>query len=119
MNTDDQVRIVENPEDPATAMAIGTTEGQNAQVVIEFQAPIRQFKMQPVNAAYIGRHLIDCAVALGARVEIKVPKVKLTPEQHAALIVRVEHILRDLAARGRRHDYIARELVDQVLARLD
>lgn len=108
------------PEVPGLApvqLAIGPVEGR---VVMVFQRPMAKIEMDPVNAALIGKNLIDQAVALGARVEIQLQKrTVITKEKFEALVARTQHIIRSLEEKHRRPEHIAREVVEQILAATD
>ncbi len=66
-------------------------------------------------AVAVGKQMIDCAVACGAHVEIKVPKKEITREKHQALVARAMHIITSTLDQGKKPDFIARSVVEQIL----
>lgn len=98
-------------------MAIGV---QNGKVIQSFPRPMLRIDYDPVNAALVGKTLIDHAVALGARVEIKLQKrTVISDEKFKGLVARTQHIIRSMEESHRRPADVAREVVEQLLAATD
>lgn len=104
------------PGEGQVEMIIGTEAGK---VVQRFQRPMAYVLYEPENAAYVGREILNAAVACGAKVQINVPRVKVSREKRDAMIARAAQIHRSLLERNRDPLAIAREVVDQTLAQLD
>lgn len=107
----------------APADASGATEmiikPEGGKVIIRYREPRLWVAFDPTNAVQIGKHLIDCAVALGAQVEIKVPRRKITREQRERLVTRATHVYRSLQEQNRTPAQIARNVVDTILSAID
>lgn len=98
--------------DGKTELTIGPESGR---VVVGFPKPLTWFALDPENAAHVGKALINAAVKCGAKVSISLPQRQLNPLVRTMLVTRVERIQRDMAAKGRKPQFIAEEIVDQVL----
>lgn len=85
------------------------------QVIQRFARPMLFVAYDPVNAANVGKQMIDVAVEGGAQVTIEVKKRQVSDKQRAVLITRVDHILKNLLERGRPRHHIAQQLVDTIL----
>ncbi len=103
-------------EDGNTEMTVFDRDNK---VFLRFKRPMLWVKFDPVNAAMIGKEIIDVAVRCGAQVEIKVPKRPITEQDRAKLIYRVGHIMRDQLEKNKNHAFISRAIVDSVLSEID
>lgn len=108
----DQVQVQEG----AVEMAIGPDKGR---VLVRFKTPQEQIAFDPSNAVAMAKHIIDCAVACGAKVELQVPKRKITERQRNTLVQRSELVMRSMLEKGRRPRQIAYQLVDTILSAVD
>lgn len=88
-------------------------------VILRFREQRLWVGFDPQKAAEIANELLTNAVELGVRVEIKIPKRKITEEQRAKLIVRVGHVIRSTQEQNRRPDIVAKAVVDTLLSAID
>lgn len=91
---------------------------ENGRVVMGFPNPITWFAMDPLNAAQIGRELINAATKLGADVQIIIPKKQITETQRRVLITRVHLVMKNQLEKHIRPERVAQQLVDIVLAEM-
>lgn len=114
--------------DPADSITLpageaGATEmiikAEGGKVIIRYREPRLWVAFDPQNAVQIGKHLIDCAVACGADVQIQVPRRKISREQRDRLVVRTTHIYRSLQEKNTAPGVIARSVVDTILSAIE
>lgn len=105
-----------SPGEGQVEMIIGT---ENGKVVQRFQRPMLYVLYERDNAAFVGRELINAAVACGAQVQLNVPRVRITKEKRDALIARAAQIHRSMREQKKDPLVIARHVVDQLLAQID
>lgn len=101
---------------PDVEMAIGTSNGE---VVVSFRLPQKDVRFKPDNAAHIGKHLIDLACELGAKVVINVPRRQLTPGLIEAMVARAAHVIRSTQDQNRAPNYVARSVVESIIKAID
>lgn len=94
-------------------------DNRSKQVIQRFKQEMLFVAYDLSNAVAVGKQIIDCAVACGAHVEIKVPRRPISREKRQALIARGMHIIRSLQEQGKKPATIAVNLVDQILAEVD
>ena len=100
-----------------TDLAIGTERGQ---VVVRFPKAVREISFDPVNAANVGKHLIDLAVLCGAQVQIKQPaKRVISREERERMITRAMNIYANLTVRNFHPRKRATEVIDSILSMID
>lgn len=90
----------------------------DGQVIMRFREDTSWVAFDPSNAVNVAKAMIDSAVALGANVEIMVPRREVTREQRAKLITRVGHIYRSMSEKNRPLPFIASQVVDTLLEEL-
>lgn len=100
------------PGDGTTSVAIGTNDGH---VVLKYPKPVQWAALDPATAAQVADAMLGAAIDLGARVEIKVPERKYTPQQIEAMRTRVALVMKNLQERGAKPNMVASEIVDIVL----
>ena len=103
-------------DDGTTEMAINPEKGK---IVVRFREPRHWVVLDPSNAAQIGKHLIDCAVACGAEVAIQVPRREVSREKREALVARAMHIIRSTQEQNKPLIIVARSVVDQILSAIE
>lgn len=100
----------------AGEIGVGVGEGvQKGNVILALPAPAKWVGMTPVQAVGIAKDMIDKAVALGAHVEILIPRKPISQTKRTLIVNRVDIVMRSLQEKGRASRYIAEELVDIVL----
>ena len=97
-------------------MIITVHEGR---VVQRFQRAMLYVLYERDNAAFVGREMINAAIACGAQVQINVPRVKISREKRDAMIARAAQIHRSMLEQKKEPLAIARNVVDQLLAQID
>lgn len=116
-NGEDRVDIQTGvPGEGAVNMIIAP---ENGRVVMRFERPMLYVVFERDNAAHVGREIINAAVAVGAKVQINVPRVVISREKHAAMVARAVQINRSMHEQKKDPLVIARTVVDQVLAQID
>lgn len=108
------VRTLPQGDEGMTEMVLFVNP-RTGKVIQRFARPMLFVAYDPVNAANVGKAMIDEAVNAGAHVEIQVKKKQITDKGRAVLITRVDHILKNLLERGRPQHYIAQQIVDTLL----
>lgn len=88
-------------------------------VIQRFQREMLFISYDLSGAVAVGKQMIDCAVACGAHVEIKVPRKEISREKHQALVARAMHIITSTLDQGKKPDFIARNVVEQILNAID
>ena len=106
----------QTPEGGVVEMII-QPEGQR--VIQRFPRPMLWLAYERDNAAHVGKALIDAAVAIGAKVQIKVPPRKISEEKREALVARAYHVHRSMTEQKRPPKDIARHVVDAVLSAIE
>lgn len=107
---------LQGPVSPDVELAIGIDKGL---IVVRFNQPQRALQFKPENAAHIGKHLIDLACALGVKVVINMPRRPVTPELHAAMIARAQHVIRSTQQQNHKPEYVARSVVESIIKAID
>lgn len=102
----------ELPGDGTTTVAIGTNDGH---VVLKYPKPVQWAALDPATAAQVADAMLGAAIDLGARVEIKMPERKYTPQQIESMRARVALVMKNLQERGAKQHIIAAEIVDIIL----
>lgn len=108
--------IAEEVKASAVEMII---KAEGGRVIVRYPTPQLWVAFDPANAVEVGKHLIDCAVACGAKVTIEVPRRQVSREKREALIARVMHVTRSLQEKRRPHAIVAQHVVDSILAAID
>lgn len=96
----------------ATHIAVGTREGR---VLLQFPHQIDYAALDPTNAAYVGKAMIDAAVECGARVEIKTPPPHIPNALRERMVNRCVMLLRNKREAPEADGILAQRLVDTLL----
>lgn len=107
---------LQGPISPDVELAIGILNGR---IVVTFHQPQRALQFKPENAAHIGKHLIDLACELGVQVVINMPRRPVTPELHAMMIARAQHVIRSTQEQNHKPEYVARAVVESIIKAID
>ena len=107
---------LKGPISPDIEMAIGIDKGL---IVIKFHQPQKALQFKPENAAHIGKHLIDLATELGVQVVINMPRRPVTPELHAMMCARAQHVIRSTQEQNHKPEYVARAVVESIIKAID
>jgi len=95
-----------------TEIAVGNRDGQ---VTLLFQYPMNWIALDPTNAAYVGKAIIDAAVDCGARVEIKTPPPQIPNALRERMINRCVMLLRNKREAPEKDGILAQRIVETLL----
>jgi len=115
-DTADAVKAGAEGPEGAVEMIIAPEKNR---VIQRFQRPMLYVAYERDNAAYVGKSLIDAAVAIGAKLVINVPRKKITREQRDALVTRAFHVHRSMTEQKRPPMLIAKHVVDSILSAIE
>jgi len=98
----------------ATTVAVGERDGQ---VILEFPEAVQWAAFDPETARQIGEAIAKSSYAAKYG---KAPSQgsSLSMEIRAKLVARTQHIIRSLQEQHKNSDYVAREVVDTIVAEI-
>ena len=102
-----------NGKDEGTLVAIGEQDGQ---VMLMFPKPIQWLALDPENARQIAEQIARSAYAAHTGMTPLNQKSYVSENIRVMLNARVTMIIRSLNEQGKSPDWIAREVIDRVLA---
>lgn len=74
------------------------------------------YVFQVGQAVEFANAMLACARACGAEIQVQVEQRNLSPKQYTMLVVRTANIVRSLEQQKKGHEYIAKQVVDTILA---
>lgn len=97
-------------------VALGIEKGKVVQI---FYRATNRHEWMPADAAQFGKMMIDAAVTAGAEVSIEVPKRPISNQLRDRMINRVLVMQKSMMEKHKTPAFMARALVDSILAMVD